>query len=565
MKKLLLLTGLAAVTLGLNAQSVPAPGTVNNVSKTAEPVEHSLKARQAMTKHARANMKHMPVTRATLVEGPSDNDQIIETFPDGTLTRYVKSGTAYAYNWLFGMIIQPSDGSICDIVRTGDGKVYMNSVWSLYSSSGLIEGTEENGKITFTFPQLCNIDVWEDGDTKVEYKDYCMAMEWREDPDDPSYGFYYPAENQTVTFTVDGDKLVADDPDIMLGMCDWIENDEGGYEWAWLGNGDLYNSLTTFTAEPVTAPDDVQFETWYRFTDSSATPVEVGVNGNDMYLRGFFAEQADMVVKGTIDGDKVTFPSGQYMGIYSGKTTIYFIGGHTETATDENGEYNKFVGEDSYTFNYNAGNKILSSDGAVCFSTTPDKILYYVMYEKPVIQVPNTAPITKISAPVIEMFWPKEEDYPMEIDFFIPAITEEKQVLDTDKLYWNMIVDGEPFTFYSDEYEGLSADELVNVPMSEDCSGIRNYGSEFGVYIYMEGMTSIGFRSVYIDGDNTIYSDITDVEEISGVNEINLGGNIISIRYYDMNGMEVRNPQNGIYVRRVELPNGRIVTSKVAL
>lgn len=68
------------------------------------------------------------------------------------------------------------------------------------------------------------------------------------------------------------------------------------------------------------APEGLETETYTFMSFSYYTlsevkhDVEVGFDGNDVYLKGLFAQAPDVWFKGVIEGDKVTFAKDQYVG-----------------------------------------------------------------------------------------------------------------------------------------------------------------------------------------------------------------------------------------------------------
>lgn len=72
--------------------------------------------------------------------------------------------------------------------------------------------------------------------------------------------------------------------------------------------------------ELVEAPAGLETEEYFITAMSFAAysqvkySAQVGIDGNDMYIQGLFEQTPNAWVKGTIDGDKVVFPVGQYMG-----------------------------------------------------------------------------------------------------------------------------------------------------------------------------------------------------------------------------------------------------------
>lgn len=83
--------------------------------------------------------------------------------------------------------------------------------------------------------------------------------------------------------------------------------------------------------------------------------------------------------------------------------------------------------------------------------------------------------------------------------------------------------------------------------------------------IYPEGYENLGVRSVYVDGDNTVTSDIMWVPGFeSALRDVTIGSTEIkAVRYYDLQGRVVENPSAGLYIRSVTFADGRVKNSKV--
>ena len=97
-----------------------------------------------------------------------------------------------------------------------------------------------------------------------------------------------------------------------------------------------YNKMTISkgllpTYATVEAPEGLQTEQWTflaqdRYSEDVEAPVNVGIDGNDMYIQGLCEYFPEAWVKGTIDGTKVTFAPGQYFGSIDGDD--FFFGAY---------------------------------------------------------------------------------------------------------------------------------------------------------------------------------------------------------------------------------------------
>ena len=129
---------------------------------------------------------------------------------------------------------------------------------------------------------------------------------------------------QEATFTIDDDgviSLVGSSGDVEAFECSGlglIYDDD----FTWTTYADWESVYTPFDATPVELPDDAVLEDYsMSYVDSYGSAggkmIKVAMMDNDVYVQGFSSMVPDGVMKGTLNGDKVTFPSDQYIGIGS--------------------------------------------------------------------------------------------------------------------------------------------------------------------------------------------------------------------------------------------------------
>ena len=120
----------------------------------------------------------------------------------------------------------------------------------------------------------------------------------------------------------------------------------------------------------VELPEGVETETWtlcaLNADGDVDVPVQIGIDGTDMYIQGLGLDFVpDAWVKGTIDGETVTFPAGQFMGTYSsyyGDYDVYFFG------------YSQEDGLKDIVFTYDAENGRLATDGFIMLNTDTENV-----------------------------------------------------------------------------------------------------------------------------------------------------------------------------------------------
>lgn len=576
-----LLAATAMMTVAASAQSVPAP-----FSSSEMKMERENLTSQSLTPAQRAQSMTMLAKKSAAgpmrsVAAPGDYELIEPS--EGAEYTYVKQGAAYGYSWFTGMITQSLDGAISRVVKSDDGKkFYMQSPFFLdfYTPNSWIVGDIEDDVLTFTFPQLVEEDI-DENDPSYSVYGYAMKLEFIPSEDDPDTGWYYTTPNPEFKFRIEADGTLTslEEEDTMIGYCIWKEPEAEGEEgkWAWQANGDVITSMKPNTEKVVEVPEGVNFNSWQLITGISSREVEVGVDGDNMYIRGLFNRTGmyDIAVVGKIDGDKVTFAGGQYMGEYWYNLTVaYFLGGSI-TNVEEDGQTKQIFNiGDEIVFDWDKDNNMLSSEGAFCISSSPTKVIYYVKQDKPIIKLPSeNAIVTKLLNPVLSKFYDVDEEYDddAEIYFDIPTVDADYHILDTDRIFYEVFMDDSLFTFYDDEYElPAGVTEMTEVPYnyeSEDTDDFQEYGNKHAFIFHTRGFQSLGLRTLYKNPDGTVvYSDMLYAPGYEG--SVSIGTTlrektVISVCWFDLTGCQVDKPGKGIYIKQMVYSDGSVNSYKI--
>lgn len=541
-----------------------------------QPQKLTLEQRQQQRKAAKA---HRAVAKA--IAGPSADDKVITEAPEGTQTVMLKNGFAYGYSWFTGLISETIINGLNNVVITADRQhVYVqNPIYFNFSSEeNWIVGDIKGDEVTFTFPQLIAETIYTDDEGNIEeaYYDYALICEFVMENEETEEGWYYPRENQTLKFKLEADgTLTCLEEDVMLAMCNYFDGedlDEGEEpHWSWQGNGDFINNLTPNTYKAVEAPEGLEFTEWQLISGISSRPVNVAFLGDDIYIKRLFKSMKKAVVKGTVDGDKVTFENGQCLGEYwSGGSLAFFDTGVINSE-------GLFDLTESMTFNFDREKNVLSSEDAFCISVAPDKVLYYDKVEKPYICIPNPDfTVGKLLTPALYNFYEEDEEYDFDAEFYfnLATVDASKNILPTERLGYQVIMDDEIFTFYNDEYElPVGVEETTIIPydyVSEDTDDFDSYGTRHGFIFHTRGFQNLGVREVYTDANgNNVFSDVLWAPgfegTFSGVASNFVERTVASKTFYNLSGVRVANPEKGVYILRTSYTDGTSTARKVVV
>ena len=241
--------------------------------------------------------------------------------------------------------------------------------------------------------------------------------------------------------------------------------------------------------EVVTVPETLVSEEYaVSYTDfdghAAGSSVKVGFDGTDVYIQGFCATLPEAWIKGTMDGNTITFAGGQYYGKYY--------------------SYELFLQDNDVVFTYDEANNTLTATGLV-YNQTGNSYADY--YKNPVIK----KVVEKVATPATPTISAiKASGYGDVVRYNVPPIDVNGDGLVSSKLSFQFYTDVEqdinPLTFTTDYFTRLSEDMTV-IPygFTEDYDFYNNE-----IYLNMPHSTwnKIGIQSIYTGGGEEKKSEI---------------------------------------------------------
>lgn len=421
-----------------------------------------------------------------------------------------------------GVIIDQPEGKYYDMVFST--WFYATSLWSSYmnqTSAYLGEVVEGNDGCIYIHNLITELTTEEGywvkaeklgGDTIVIHQQPI----WEED----YQGDIYIHEIMKLV-VVNGDLTIPEDTDIKMiwknGRLDTVDEfntgeeyhsviselDDAGY-WYGCMNWDIHmwpQEDVAITQLPETGETT---EMLMKYMDESgnflARKVNITIDGKDVYLQ--LDTDNETWVKGTLDGDKVTFPTGQYLGKdYKNSSHDYFI------VTDANDE---LVYQAEFT--YDAANKTYTSSDITIYVNVGKNKLYYIdRFEAPTIFVYNEKPATpqKPTIKYVEAY-SAITSYGMGfgfIGFNGPYFDTEGNYLNPENLYYKLYVDDKLYTFQPNLYTDLE-EPTDNIPFLFNGNDFYTDKYNHEITLYIQPAKNIGVQLVYTGGGEVHESDI---------------------------------------------------------
>lgn len=519
-----------------------------------------------MASSAYAAEQSAPVHRASIPHRVSYND--------GTNAIREVEGTHHQMSrWTIGYFLLPQRFDLEEdlptlIVEGNDGFVYIRNIVTDYPQSSYIKGTKNGNRVTFDFPQEAGGEKSAADPTKFFAMNYDV-LEYSAEANT----YVVSTTKRSVDFIVgeDGsytmdlgytiDPANAEVPQYIIGAT-YAQNN------MWNGAGDCQMVLTPSQFELQTPPEGLATEKWSLTAQSGGSTksvnVNVGFDGNDVWMQGVYPMLPDSWVKGTYADGKVTFAEPSYIGIYddviSNIDNLYFLwmtgikGGTFEVVP--------------MVFNYDPEAKKMTyaEEGvAWCVNVARKKAKILEDYSKPELTYIGEISNYQPEAPTMFNFAaPDPATGEGHFTFNFNPVNTDGNPLDLNKLYVNLLVDGiaEPFT--PEDY--MIESEMTDIPltlmtddmkiMSMAAMGVNMMDLTF----YALGYDTIGVSLVYVDGDTRTYSKVllsdgsyadapgSNNPDDSGVSLPTASSQAV---YYDITGRKVETPAQGqLYIMR---------------
>lgn len=465
---------------------------------------------------------------------------------EGTFTEY------------FGNNVQSS----AEVAFDGED-IYVKGL-GYYFEEAWIKGSIADGIATFPSGQF----IGNDEDSKI----YLLGYD-EEEETICDIQFAYDAEAQTLTQLTDY---------IIVNANSKTEFDANGY-WT---NAFLYAGEPVIV-DPVEAPENLVTET-YLFTAKGleyseedeveegaeeedpfvdiAEQVQVGFDGDDLYIQGLSSDCPEFWVKATKNEEgNYIIPANQYMGTWDvGGYGILFYD-YYFTAIDEEDNFLDIV----LTVDPETG--AITTDQLLALNGNKRQLEYYMLFAN--VAITKIVEVAATPAdPTVVAFKVAGETYP-KVEFSIPTTSVDGAVLLESNLSYQIFIekDGEeqPLTLTTDLYTKLEEDMTVIPYTFEDGWDIYKGGER--VYLNQDieeikSWTKIGVKSIYTAAGETRESNIAwyDLEAYwyaVGINTVAAGDQLV--QYFDLQGRAAKASQKGLLIKQVRQQDGSVKTTKV--
>ena len=504
------------------------------------------------------------------INAQENGGSIINNAPDGTKQLYSRDSEGFYFDW-GNRTYGEREGGI-SIINGEDGSIYIHNPISGFATGSYLKGVREGNQIKIELPQL----LYREQDVETGEMLYFEAAILENNSPNASVFNYSKSEDTELIYTIGEDGTISFDfkteednqyPSKIFGLITTT-----GVFYA----GDRSQTLTPVDYATVTPPENLELTDWFLIDWGTGDDhnVSIGFDGNDVYLYNFdniYARRS--WIKGTIDGDVISFPTEQFLGEYNGYFYWYLAADFYETS---NTYY--FDPITSIDFEYNREKMMMTTPEHASMVANPRKenigLDYpeFMWYEKPVIKQMSDTPTSYMPQDprflgFVSYYQYLGYNY---CEFGIYPLSVDYDILDTKNLYFHLYLNGVAEEVFQSEgnfnfpfnYFGESPGSLL----------IQSFGGNVGLFLMMDGLETIGIQLVNIGPDDEIYATdivtynietgkVTEGETESV--EVLYSGDVVSTEYYDLSGNKLSGPKSGIVIQRQCYSDGTIKTRKL--
>ncbi len=440
------------------------------------------------------------VSMAPSRKAPARVDVITDQ-PAGELKTYQRSGGAMYTYWGY-LFTAYQDGGAMQMVFAEDGKtVYLKDPISQAVANTWVKAELSDDGKTLTMPLNQHIIFYPE-------VDYGLITAWIDVTVDESGNIVTTVnpDIQEVTFTI------ADDGTISLNGSTGSVDDYTGSgvgliyddDFTWAGYVDWESVYTPFTDTPVALPEGAVLEDYsMAYVDAngntSGKMVKVAMMDNDVYVQGFSSLVPDGVMKGALEGDKVVFPSNQYLGV--GSNLFLNMAGLDAD----------YMILDNLSFDCDAATRTMTASDILAVISGMN---IQEGYDQPVFAPYADHAATPANPEVLSFVDNGELGGYNYGTFNVPTVDTDGNFINPNDLYYRIYFDDdEVFTFGPDEYPQIT-EYMTEVPYYYT----DNYDIGVGgatIYFYETGFQRVGIQSIFRGGgeehmSEIVYMDLTD-------------------------------------------------------
>ncbi len=507
---------------------------------------------------------------------------VMET-PAGNLRNFIVSSTSYSSQ--FGLFISADfhDGFHREVVFGDDGvTVWFKDPITSYLTGAWIKGELKDDIITVDTPQLIKLNEKSDGTIEPIYVQRLKNVvidgkkKWVID------------EETAMTYTFRNDSIISNEPEVMLGL---IDGEDGALDPIGIGET---NVIYAKVQEKVSKMPEGEAELWsWNYYPKQASQIEVMFDNNEMYMTGFWDDQPTACIKGRVEGNKVYFPSKQYLGRITDQETyndyyVYFMSAQ-EGESDFITPYIPLSDELEFDYDPEAKTLVLTNEDRYAMVKYGKNTGYESTSHAMLKGQIKMAHIDELDVPATPSFDMPFFRYDLEygwgsIEVNIPMVDVKGNALLRDNMSYSVYLDDKKLIFDEEDalyenYKGLGepTDELPYMFRNDLGIDYKTYPNKRYLMFYKLDFEKFGVQSYYTDPATkektsskiayynrlTEETSVADTPQSASLESTVAEREIENVTYADLTGRNVMPDYKGVCVKTVRYTDGTVMNSKV--
>ena len=517
---------------------------------------------------------------------------IIKDAP-GTTQNYCKDVVGYGMG-------QPIQGyAVASSVNWDGDDAYFYDIITAAPIGSYVKATREGNELILPMNQT----VLDYDDEEYVLNFGLLRPVFSEVNGDISVWFEYSDDYDYVTYTIDGSgSMELKSPEAKYtsegfspsyyGFPDYVIGYYYNDDYVWAGYCDVFQIYDEFNFPRVEMPADIDTTSMTYVNEyGMGVIVTVGITEDALYFKGLSAFAPNAVFKADIveNGTRLAVEPNQYVGIEAG---LYYI--ITSTVTEDSNGNMDIASYDEpayFVVERDETGKILSisadPDSPNFLAFNDDPFFFYPMDSFKDLNLTVQESFEGIPSTPYGAFY---EDYSTMmganyIFFRLSSFAYNGNIIDVNNLYYQIFVNGDPFEFEQTEginllgeeitmYRGIKEPtDLVPYTFANDVDLYEDMGGTFVVALYSEGIETVGVQAVYFCNGVETRSGLVTIDVETGEETITPGSgtkvenismdDVVSIEYFDLNGVRVSNPDKGLFIKKYNLSSGKSVSRSV--
>ena len=514
------------------------------------------------------DMPSMNGFKTTPKKEDTANSSVILQAPEGNVVEYTRSGVGFNMYGYFGWWDAKYERRT--IIYADDSYAYIHNPFFGLTTNSYLKCRVEGNKLVAELPQAIYQEVY-NGDTYV----YNADLLYKSVDADGNIRYTASASDEptTVSWTIDGDQISLDLgyeaipgedgslplPEVIFGL----ENGNGAFF------GDCLQKFDKVDYQLVDVPESILLEDWVYINNYFGRNIKVGFNGDDVYFGGLYNWLPDSFVKGKLVDDKIIIDSKQYIGNMFG-WYIFVMGATSNNA----GGYNL---ADNITLNYDSEQKVIKADEDAVILINAGFDIVYPIDTLAALQLnagtsdPSPIPCNPIPTQYFKYFQFFGYD---QFQFILPNVNRYNELLDAENMYYEVYIDNDLWTFEPSE-EYILEEPMTKIPYTFVNNSFAYSGSTHYLNLWFTDFDTVGLKLYYVVDGQTYASDlvisdintgeVTTVPDVTAVGQISAEKEISGVEYYNMQGVRIDSPSDGMFVKIIRYSDGSSKSCKVRI